>query len=87
MSQVSITPFKTSRPRGARARDTATSEAKPGRSEGAASLAVLTAQNPDNESSFTPVKTARPRGAGQRDAVTSEADPLFHARGSEAQPR
>ena len=25
--------------------------------------------------------------AGQRDAVTSEADPLFHARGSEAQPR
>ena len=32
-SQVSPTPFKTSRSRGARARDAATSEAKPGRSE------------------------------------------------------
>ena len=34
-----------------------------------------------------PGQDGSPREAGQRDAVTSEADPLFHARGSEAQPR
>ncbi len=41
----------------------------------------------DNESSLSAGQDGSPREAGQRDAVTSEADPLFHVRGSEAQPR